>query len=394
MGFFDIFSWLWGAKRIPEAEVTVPPVQSGAGGLKSKAAAATQKAPEAEPVSLWEAPPVPEEFDAADDDLDAAFGAAFGGGGSSSDSETGNSRHATDEAATKELFAGIAANYSRPVKNFIHELKGGTATKEWIEICRPVMSSIIDAAESMELSDVAKCMADFDEALSMAQSEDGAELQGEGRELLLSIYDELIEILPEAFLLGDDDNRREAIIMHSLLRQIPDVGYVTIEKLYGAGLSSMSTLFLATEDDMAVTTGVPKLLCERICRKIQSHKERLENSSPEALKELHLERLIELVSELRKHHDQFRVACEDDRHDPTLAAVKRESRCTRQACALKINVLLAEMGELDLVEQIQKLAFERRIEKLDAYIGRTIEIIPAAIAADTTTVGSQAPVEG
>ncbi len=394
MGFFDIFSWLLGAKRKPAAEVTDPPVISGGADVDAKAVATPKKEPAAEPASLWDAPPVPEEFHAADDDLDAAFGAAFGGGETSSGSDTGDSRHATDEAATKELFAGIAANYSRPVKNFIHELKRGTATKEWVEICRPVMSSIIDAAESMELSDVAKCMADFDEALSMAQSEEGAELHGEGRELLLSIYDELVEILPEAFLLGEENDRRETIIIHSLLRQIPDVGYVTIEKMYGAGLTSMSTLFLATKDDMAVTTGIPKMLCDRICQKMQSHKARLEGSSPDDLKEGHLERLIELVAELRKHHEQFKVACEDDRHDATLAAVKRESRCTRQACALKINVLLAEMGELDLVEQIQKLAFERRIEKLDAYIGRTIEILPAAIAADSTTVGSQAPVEG
>src|SRR5262245_30809 len=41
---------------------------------------------------------------------------------------------AYDETGPRELFAGIAAAYSQPVKDFIFELRRGTATKDWIDI--------------------------------------------------------------------------------------------------------------------------------------------------------------------------------------------------------------------------------------------------------------------
>ena len=56
-----------------------------------------------------------------------------------------------DQVQNEELYAGIAANYARPVKDFMYELEAGTAPKEWIEVCRPVMATLFDAAESMEL---------------------------------------------------------------------------------------------------------------------------------------------------------------------------------------------------------------------------------------------------
>jgi hypothetical protein len=63
-----------------------------------------------------------------------------------------------DREVVEDLFANIAANYARPVKNFIFELKRGTAVKEWVEICRPAMRGITRAAEGMGLSLAAQRM--------------------------------------------------------------------------------------------------------------------------------------------------------------------------------------------------------------------------------------------
>lgn len=307
-------------------------------------------------------------FDEVVDDFDDAFDAAFNASSYSPDqpSSVGAVQH--DEAAIQDLFANIAANYARPVKNFIFELKRGTATKEWIEICRPAMRSISRAAENMELTAAAKRMVDFDEALSLAQTSEERTLSGEIRDLILSSYEELIEVMPQTFVIGEEEQQREGIIINSLLKQIPDLGRVTFEKLYGAGLTSLDTLFLAKKEDLAAATGIPIWLCERICNKFQEYREELEGTPRDVAQSGYRARLTELVAELRRQHEGFERASAQEWSNPALAADKRKFRQNRQACVLQINVVLAEMGELDLVNEIQKLSFDRRIQRLEEYL--------------------------
>jgi hypothetical protein len=273
-----------------------------------------------------------------------------------------------DEAAIQDLFANIAANYARPVKNFIFELKRGTATKEWIEICRPAMRSISRAAESMNLTVAARSMSDFDEALQLAQVSEERVLGGEIRDLILSSYEDLVYVLPQTFVIGEEEQQREGTIINSLLKQIPDLGRVTFEKLYGAGLTSLDTLFLAKKEDLAAATGIPLWLCERICNKFYQYREELEGTPRDVAQSGHRARLAELVAYLRRFHEGFERASAEEWSNPALAVEKRKFRQNRQACVLQINVVLAEMGELDLVNEIQKLSFERRIQRLEEYL--------------------------
>ncbi|KAF0249847.1 MAG: hypothetical protein FD167_751 [bacterium] len=303
------------------------------------------------------------------DDFDEAFDAAFSASPSFSSDQpimAGEVKH--DEAAIQDLFAKIAANYAKPVKNFVFELKRGTATKEWVEICRPAMRSISRAAENMELIGAAKRMVDFDEALSLAQTSEERTLTGEIRDLILASYEELIEVMPQTFVIGEEEQQREGIIINSLLKQIPDLGRVTFEKLYGAGLTSLDTLFLAKKEDLAAATGIPIWLCERICNKFQEYREELDGTPRDVAQSGYRTKLGELVAELRRQHEGFERASAQEWSNPALAAEKRKFRQNRQACVLQINVVLAEMGELDLVNEVQKLSFERRIQRLEEYL--------------------------
>jgi len=322
------------------------------------------------------------------DDLDSALGAAFDPSRPPAPipEPAQDSHHGQGDRAAQELFASIAANYSRPVKDFIFELKRGTATKEWIEICQPVMGSIIDGAESLELHDVAQRMIEFRDALALAQASDGHVLDDDCRDFILSCYEELIGVLPETFSLDEQDQRRESIIIHSLLRQVPGVGHVTLEKLYGAGLTSLDALFLANESDLSAVSGVPMALCQRICIKVGEHRDRLRGASPEGAKIDRHGRLAELVRDLQQHHHRFQeIAAEED---PELAGEKREALRQRHACVLQINLLLAEMGEVDLVERTKRLGLDRRIEQLARFLSTasaTAERHAAAAAHSLTT---------
>lgn len=378
MGFIRaLLTSLWPSRELdpPHVHVTGPAATRMAAGYEPLETSAAQGSP----LTGHEAE--------LQDALDAAFESLTS---TAAHDGPGQADHPGDTTAARDLFAEIAGHHWRPVKNFIFELKRGTTTKEWIEISRPVLSSILSAAESMEIPEVSRCLADLDESLAMAQQDESREVSGESRELILSIYEELAEILPGAFAVGEEGHRRDAIIIHSLLRQIPGIGYVTICKLYEAGLASLDALFLATDAEMADTTGVPIALCQRICDKIQEHRDRLKATSPEQLLEGDRRRLAHLVAELRRHHETFKTACEADHPDETIAAQKRNSRCKRQACALEINVVLAEMGEVGMVEQLEKLAFEQRVLQLEAHLAQVAAPAATPIAALAPTPAAPA----
>ena len=302
-----------------------------------------------------------------DQDLNDAFDSLVGQDLPSESQTASSGMSSSDQAVVEDLFADIAANYARPVKNFIFELKRGTATKDWIDICRPAMQGIRRSAEGMGLTLAAQPMVDVETAFSLAQGSEHRVLTGEIRDLLLTCYEDLIQVMPQAFVVGEEEQQREGIIINALLMQIPNMGHVTVEKLYRAGLTSLDTLFLAQKDDLAVATGIPSAMSERICEKFQSYRAELEGNSRELGASGQRARLSEMVADLRRQHEGLELA-ENDWSNPANASQKREYRQQRQSCSLQINVLLAEMGEIDLVNELQKLSFERRIQRLEEYL--------------------------
>jgi cell division septum initiation protein DivIVA len=287
-----------------------------------------------------------------------------------------------DQAAVRELFAEIAANEARAVKGFLLELRRGLAPKTWIEVCRPVLATLIEGAKSLGLTDVADRVMDLDQAIAHALETDGESVGGEARERILGAYEEATRALPGAFALGEQQGKRDGLILHALLKQIPDVGHVTFERLYGAGLTTLDTLFLATKEDLTATTGIPLWLAERICEKLQEHRRQLDRArrDPEQLRPQH-QRLARLVAELRAQHEAYERASEEEWRNPALAEDKRQHRQARQTCALEIEVALAEMGELELVEEIQKMPFASRVERLEAFVGHPAEALPVEVLA-------------
>jgi chemotaxis protein histidine kinase CheA len=274
--------------------------------------------------------------------------------------------HEADMHAIQELFASIAANHAKPVKNFIFEVRRGAATREWIEICRPVMATLIEGADSMGLPDVTATAREFDRTLELAANENPETLDEAARERILEAYEAMCKVLPPEFSVDDNVRRREGIIVHSLLKQIRGMGHVTFTRLYGASLTSLDMLSRASPEELSVTTGVPIKLSKRICAKITEHMQESE-ATPRAGRRNHLS---ELLAELREQHRRFDEASENLWSDEKFETEKREARLARLQCALKIEVILAEIGEADLVEQLRKLPFVRRIQEINDFLTR------------------------
>src|SRR6185503_17121254 len=187
------------------------------------------------------------------DAFDEAFDRACGSDSmpAHSSGTAGSVQNENDEATIQNLFGQIAGNYSQPVRNFSFELRCGTASKDCIEFLRSSLKMIGDAAETMDLAEAVKRIADFNELLLTAQVAPEKWLEGEIRSLLLDNYNGLVEALPDVFRTGTDERKREDIIIKSLLQQIPGMGRVSFEKLYLAGLGSLHALFVANKEDLA-----------------------------------------------------------------------------------------------------------------------------------------------
>lgn len=279
-----------------------------------------------------------------------------------------------DEAVVQDLFAQIAANYARPIKRFISELSQGAATKEWIDICRPILQSIMGAAKNMNLDQAVRGMAAFDTILGQAEKSSQSLFEGELRQQALVSYEELKDIFPDVFQIDKEDQRREDMIIRLLLKQIPRVGRATLAKLYRAGLGSLSSLLMAKPDDLAATTSIPLSLCGRICEKLQQYRAAVEGLPRDATQSSYRTCLTKLVRELRHQEEEIERTLAGAGSKPVLETERHQRRQLRQRCNLQITVMLAELGELVLIQKIQRLSFKRRISKLEKYLEMAVAI--------------------
>jgi hypothetical protein len=68
--------------------------------------------------------------------------------------------------------------------------------------------------------------------------------------------------------------------------------------------------------------------------------------------------------------DIERVKGEAGTDTPAVDARRRRLR-RRQQCFLEINVTLAELGELGLINQLKKLSRKQRLQVLDEYLNKS-----------------------
>ena len=271
-----------------------------------------------------------------------------------------------DLAPVRELFAELAANHMRHVRDFMIDVKWGEAPREWIEICVPAVTSLKRAAERLELGDLAPALEAFGQQLGATAGGGSRTLEGETKERLLLEYEKLVEILPQAFALDRDTSRREAVIIQSLCLSVPDVRKVTIDKLHSAGLTSLKTLFDAKADEVSQVAGIPESLALKIVERFQEYRRELQNASPQAARAAEREKLTALNAQLLEQHDAYEEAARG--WSPESKAKKRDLIRAREETWLAISLLLARFGEVERLQGIEKVPFAQRIAQLSEYL--------------------------
>jgi hypothetical protein len=277
-----------------------------------------------------------------------------------------------DRAAIKELFSDIAAGQAVPVKNFIGDLRARNATAEWLQVCRPVMAVLHESATQLGLMEAAGPMGEFISALDLAaEGQEGkdAPIDGAARDMILETYDALGKILPEVFGAGAPVSRRDSMLLHAILSQVPGVGVVTFDALYGIGLTSLATLRQASAEDLQTTAGIPAQIAQAVWARVREHEAEIERTAHLPAERRYSERLVMLLGELIKEHETFVVLSDESGYDETRGERKRAARRDRNLCALKIEATLIEMEAVECADALRVLPFDRRIEHMEKFLG-------------------------
>jgi hypothetical protein len=282
----------------------------------------------------------------------------------------GGEAHSTahDLASVRLVFEEIAAVHVAHVRDVMLELRFGDVPPSLMQSSLPALRSLRAMAAQMELDELCAALDDFCRAV------------GEQRQdVLLCRYQRLIELIPQAFELDAERDRREPIIVASLLGQVDGVEKPIIDKLFGVGLSRLDALMRASPEEMAVVSGIRRELADRIVERFRSYRASA-NTAVSALDAVSAQaELRGLVAMLRRHHEEFERAATGWSEDSR--ARKRTERKEREQAFLRIKVALARLGERERIHRLERLPYQQRIDEIEAYVARMAHHAPPTPAA-------------
>jgi len=303
------------------------------------------------------------DLDAALRDVDSRFDEMLSGDSAFAPA----SERPPDLTDMRELFAQIAAGHMRQVRDFMIELQWGEPPRDWIGICRPSIAMLRKACEQVKIVGLAFALDDFGDELARTEKSGERTISGAFKAALLERYGTLVDILPQTFTLSETRNQRETVIVDSLMKQVPDVGKVTIDRLYAAGLGTLEALFVAKPDEVAIAAGIELRLAERIVQRFRWYKSEIETIKPDEKRSPERVRLAKLLGDLSETHLAF-VEISSALPNDANTKRKRELRNARQALVSEISVVLARMGAVDLVRELERMPFDKKIEAIDSHL--------------------------
>lgn len=272
---------------------------------------------------------------------------------------------AADQAAVRATFEELAVDHMAPLRNLMLEVRWGEAQVRWIELARPALRSLRAMAAQIELTDLVSALDEFGAGLDRAAENGGSAVTGEAREALLAAYLPLARKLTRAFAIDGERDRREPLIVESLLRQVPGLDPLLLLKLSAVGLSRLESLLRASADEIACVAGMPQEVAAAVVDKMNE----FQRDTPAGLAsdgQAACAPLEALVTDLEVQHLDFERV--ENAWSPEEVAARRHARRERERAYLAVKAALARLGEVDLVLALEKLPFTRRIERLGDFL--------------------------
>jgi hypothetical protein len=275
-----------------------------------------------------------------------------------------------DLGEVRALFAQIAATHMGPVRDFMLECRLGEPSREWLDLVVPAVGSLNKAATEFGLTELATALGSYVAALEAARKTEGAALGPAIRSELGAAYTGLVKTMPDAFALEQERDRREPIIVQSLLRRLPEVRKVTLDRLYAAGLTSLSMFYVAKPRDLVDAAGIAPGTATRIVELFQQYKAEQSRLGPEAQRAQQRRQLETLTARLRDQNRIYDQAAHG--WSKTDQETKRRVRDERNKTVLELQVVLARIGAVELVQTLERLPFQGKLAALERYLAQSV----------------------
>ncbi len=271
-----------------------------------------------------------------------------------------------DLEAVRTVFQEVAVAHVAQVRNVMLELRFGQADMAWLDSTRPALSSLRAMAAQMELRDLCEALDAFCTSVERSITTGESSLAEHAKDDLLQRYQRLIELIPQAFELDAERDRREPVIVEALLFQVEGVERHVVDKLFAVGLSRLDALLHANTSDLVSVTGLRPALAAAIVHRFRSYRDETKASVSARDPAAELRELSALLVTLAAQSDDFdraAAAWSDE-----AVAMKRAVRKQREQTFQQIKVVLARLGARDQLTRLEKLPFRDRIGSLERYL--------------------------
>lgn len=353
--------------------------QHGTAGSEALGAVGEQGAASVLAHDGWDGPPRGARS-ASEDELNEDFDDLIGV------PEAWDDSTAADVTEVRKLFVQIAAEQARPLREFLVELKLGEASKAWLDVVVPATRSLRKSAFDMGLIDLCRELDKLIRAMEGAEKTKGAKLDKAAGKDILSSHEHLNALMPSVFGISEQAGRREPIILQSLLRQVPGLRKVALDKLFGAGLTSLEMYLVAKPHELVETAGIPLALADQIVDTFARYKREMTHIAASAGRSSELSRLSQLASCLAEQNASFEALARD--YAPQAQRRKRALRQERVETVLQLNVLLARLGAVELVSTLERLPFADKAKEVERYLQET-QLAEAQRMASGAAVGRE-----
>jgi hypothetical protein len=293
--------------------------------------------------------------------VDAALNALMAPQGSPGNDVNNDNAH--DQRAVAETFADMAKIHAHPLRELMFQLSVGRTPKQWAGACRPVLRPLFDAATQIGMLELVGALGAFDAALERAAAEPAPTIGDAAVEALTGAYDRLRQQMPDAFTQPDHADSRRLILLESLLLQVPDLQRRTLSKLYAAGVSTLAQLSQAQPDELSAVAGIERDLAHAIVAHVQRFERERNRVNPSAMRAHVQERLRSIIGRLNQLQAEFEAAELAESNER-----KRTARRGREAAVLELDLLFAEVGDVDLIEQLKRCAVRDKIRRVESYL--------------------------
>ena len=306
------------------------------------------------------------EFQRLLEEVETGFDSILDDSGASSGPTSGRAGSEFDSAEVRTLFDQIAVAHARPVRDFMVEIKLGEPPSSWIGFCRPAVKSLERSARGMDLVPLADALDSFMTALELAEEQSQNLIREQARQMLIDSYSDLIARMPEAFGLESESNRREGVIVHALLDQVPGLHTLGRDRLYEAGMTSLALYFVAKAKDLVETARLDPGVADRVVERFVGYRRETSDLLPDDGRAIELSRLEALADILERTSASYEEASSN--WGAGSSAWRKELRRARADATAQVRLLLARLGELALCAATDALTTTAKVAALRSFI--------------------------